>query len=321
MFGRRHHGQAAAPLHGSVVVPVLAPVGGAGRSTLTALLSEQLSHQTRTLVVDVAGRSLSPWPGWVARSGGGTASLFAASDSTRRGGGAGIAAGNVHAACSRMQPDDDAAVVLTDTRSLEAPPLEELSAHRWLTTAALTGRRVVLVDTATALLPALVARRHTAPRQEDAGGADAWLRQPAAQPVLCVPNSAKGLDDALATITQIEHLGLGGARIRVVITGIALSDLPRRVLAALTLLDARVASITVLPHDRRLQAGGTPQLARADRRTRRAVASLAERLTALTPSPAAQAADRTNRSAAGLAAGPRSPESRRGPHHATASTH
>ena len=238
---------AAAPVPGRRVwVPVLSAVHAAGRSTLAALLAAELGARARTLVLDTAPRTGSPWSAWIGRPGTGSAALPDRNPLPA----------DVHAAVSRLPDRGDGVAVLTDVRPLDSAPLPPKPIAVWLERSAATTHLVVLADTADALLPPLVAAAN-GPVSGTATGLD-WLAVDRAVPVLCVPATARGLDDALAAVTLVERLDLDAGRLVVALAALAHRDLPRRVLAALTLLEARVAAVVHLGYDRRIQGGSPP---------------------------------------------------------------
>jgi len=260
----------ATPLEGRLLVPVLAASAGAGRSTTTALLAQAVVDQ-RVLVVDAAERVSSLWAEWVEHPGLGIAGL----DESIPGG--------IYAHLTRLTAANDRLDVLTDVRHPLDPPGPTRNAGDWHRIAALTSHPVVIADTRDELLPLLVRWSHCV------GDVTAllWLSSTASRPLLCVPSSGRGIDEALETVTLLEELHLSPHRLTCAVVGLSASDLPRWVRAGLTLLEPRVAGIVRLPHSRRLVAGERPLLGQADSRTRRAYAFLARHLT--TPSTATAA--------------------------------
>ncbi|HEX5878467.1 MAG TPA: hypothetical protein VF468_09120, partial [Actinomycetota bacterium] len=105
-----------------------------------------------------------------------------------------------------------------------------------------------------------------------------------AVPVLCVPASPKGVADAQSVVTLLERLGLPAHHVTVAVVAVAGGRVPRRVLAGLTLLQARVAAIAHIPHDPWVRATGGIRIDRAGRPLRRAVTRLAATLTGLATS-------------------------------------
>lgn len=251
------------PLQGRLLVPVLAAHAGAGRSTTTALLAQAIADR-RVLVLDTADRVSSCWGEWVERPGLGIAGF----DEARPGG--------VHARLSRLTATSDRVDVLTDVRDRLSAPYPVRNAIEWHHVAALTTHPVVLADTHDELLPLLVRWSHC----NGDVTASLWLSSASSRPLLCVPSTGRGIDEALETVTLLEQLGLSPHRLNCVVVEISSSTVPRWVQAGLTLLEPRVAHIVRLPHNRRLLSGERPLLAKADARTRRAYTSLARHLIA-----------------------------------------
>jgi hypothetical protein len=265
-----------------LVVPVLAATGGAGRSTVCHLLAARFATDARTWVFDTAPGQASPWPGWWTRPG--TAALpttgtptaqqvFAAAGAVNTGTGAEF---SVLPAQPERVGDDNG------TQQIEQ--VDQVEQVRLLRT---VSARVSLVDTSTPLLAALAsddARSTGCPGRNDALD---WLTAPSAVPVLCLPASAKGVADALTTVTALEQHGLPASHLHVAVVGIAASDLPRRVLAGLTLLQPRVATVVRLPHDSRLRASSRPHTPPASSRLPEAIENLASLLGASTGPPSA----------------------------------
>lgn len=133
---------------------------------------------------------------------------------------------------------------------------------------------MVLADTRDELLPLLVHWRHC----DGDVSASLWLSSTSSRPLLCVPSSGRGIDEALETVTLMEDGRFSPHRLTCAVVGLSSSDLPRWVQAGLTLLEPRVARVVRLPHSRRLVAGDRPLLAKADARTRRTYAALARHL-------------------------------------------
>jgi hypothetical protein len=275
------HGRAAdQPPHagpGRVLVPVLAGTGGAGRSSLCALLAQRLAATLGTAVVlDTGHPNGSPWRNWLTAP----ATVLPPGEPA-----------------SLRAPDTVTVRVLTDTRprpTLRQPARPDVAA--WAGHPGLAGHPAGLVDTDTALLTALA--------DSDCPACPAgWLCQPGATPVLCLPASTRGVEDAQSLVTLLERLGLPAHRVTVAVIAVASGRVPRRVLAGLSLLEPRVAAVVRVPHDPWIRATGGVRIDRAGRPLRRQVALLAATLTGLAtslvteppapgpaPSPAAQRA-------------------------------
>jgi hypothetical protein len=241
-----------------ILVPVLAGTGGAGRSTMAALLAQQLAIRGGSAVVLDAGHpNTSPWRTWL------TAPATA------------VPPGEP----ARLRVPDGVTVrVLTDTRPRPTlRPPARLDVATWAGHPGLAGHRCRVVDTDTPLLAALA----TGPDPTSAIG---WLCQAGSTPVLCLPASPRGVADAQSLVTLLERLGLPAHRVTVAVVAVAAGRVPRRVLAGLTLLEPRVAATVRVPHDRWVRATGGVRIDRTGRPLRRAVALLAGTLTSLAAS-------------------------------------
>ncbi len=237
---------------------VLSPSGGAGASTLACLLADYAQRLSLTLVLDQGARIMSPWPGWAARPGDGISGL------------ASVEPRALTAATSRLFPDSTRVELLTDTRVRDAEPKAPHPLAWWEAVLATTSHRQVVVDTGAAALPTLLRDRHG----DEPSDLLRMLTDPRCVPVLVVPVSARGLDDALMAVTLLDQLTSGTQDLTVAVVAVSCATLPRSVRARLTLLMDRVGAVIHVPHERRLLGGTTPRLARVDARLRRAVAAI-----------------------------------------------
>jgi hypothetical protein len=237
-----------------ILVPVLAGTGGAGRSSLAALLAQRLAAQGSTVVLDTGHPNGSPWRGWLTAP----ATVLPPGQPARL-----------------RAPDWVTVRVLTDTRprpTLRPPPRLDMAA--WAGHPGLAGHACVVVDTDTPLLTDLATGT-------DPTSAIGWLCQPGATPVLCLPASPRGVEDAQSLVTLLERLGLPAHRTTLVVVAVAAGRVPRRVLAGLTLLEPRVAGTVRVPHDPWVRATGGVRIDRTGKALCRAVALLAATLTGL----------------------------------------
>jgi hypothetical protein len=250
-FGRAPDQPDAGP--DRVLVPVLAGTGGAGRSTVAALLAQQLATtQGSTVVLDTGHPNTSPWRCWLTAP----ATALPPGEPARL-----------------RAPDEVCVRVLTDTRprpTLRPPPRSDVAT--WAGHPGLAGHRAVVVDTDTPLLTALA-------DGDGQAGPAGWLGRPGATPVLCLPASTRGVEDAQSLVTLLERLGLPAHLATVAVVGVASDRVPRRVLAGLTLLQPRVAATVRVPHDPWIRATAGVRIDRTGRPLRRAVALLAATLT------------------------------------------
>ncbi|MGH3814402.1 MAG: hypothetical protein ACRDUV_18440 [Pseudonocardiaceae bacterium] len=249
-----------------LVVPLLAATGGTGRSTVCHLLAARFAAHARTCVLDTAPWLASPWPGWLTRPG--TAALAAGVFPTAQQ--VFAAAGTVNTATGT----EFTVLPAQQERIGDHCGWHQVDQMRLLRT---VSARASLVDTTAPLLLALAADDVSStarPRHMDVLD---WLTAPGAIPVLCIPASAKGVADALTAVTALEQRGIA-SHLHVAVAGIAASDLPRRVLAGLTLLEPRVAAVVRLPHDPWLRASSRPRPTRASSRLQEAIDGLANLL-------------------------------------------
>jgi hypothetical protein len=255
----------APPLVKPLTAALLSATGGGGRSPASYLLAAQFAAVARTIVLDGAPDLVSPWGSWLTRPG---TSQFPPDDPPT--------AQQVYAAAGTVSVGGgvDFAVISgipapRSTGGSWAHPTVEHGQQLLRTVAA----RVALVDTTTPLLNALATR--------DMGHADSlgWLTAAGVVPVLTVPASAKGVTDALTTVNAMEQQGLEAGRLYVAVVGLAASDVARRVLAGLTLLESRVAAIARVPHDPWLRATSQPCTARVSSRLHNAIGDLVRQLT------------------------------------------
>jgi hypothetical protein len=250
---------------------LLSATGGAGRSTTCYLLAAQFAAVSRTVVLDGAPDLASPWDSWLTRPG---ADSLPPSDFA----GGTPSAQQVYAASGTVDAGDGADfAVIPGPRAASGNRGHHTVARAQQLLRKVTAR-VALVDTTTPLLNALAA--------SDTGHADSlgWLTSPGVVPILCVPASAKGVTDALTAVNALEQQGLGAGQLHVAVVSLAASDVPRRVLAGLTLLEPRVAAVVRVPHDPWLRATSKPCAARVSSRLRDAIGDLAHQLT-IEPTP------------------------------------
>jgi hypothetical protein len=258
------------------MIPMLAPTGGSGRSTLAYLLAAGVAEQARTLVVDTAAPLASPWADWVTRPAGDEGQA-----ETVRGLGecSSVSAQQVYAAAAGVATGTGGAFSVLQAAALPAASV----------VVDLFAPRIAVIDTDRSLLGALSADDPSAPGGLPGGllgELGEWLTAPACAPLLCVPASAKGINDTSIAVHRLRDRGVPTERIQVAVVGIAATEIPRRVRAGLTLLQPYVAGTVLVPHEPRLHAVGTPSWARSTPRLRGGVSQL---LRALTTRPAADA--------------------------------
>ena len=263
---RRRVGAAPKLPQDRLLIPVLSPTGGVGRSVLSYLLAARLAEQARTLVIDAARRLESPWATWLTRPGTGRFVLAS---------GEPMSAQRLYAAAGQVAVGTGGtfSVLTTPLRhDGQAPGVDALV--RVVETFA---PRAAVIDTDTPLLRALstdTSKRSATPPHSPLD----WLSSPISTPLLCASASAKGVADALATVNALHEQGVSSEQLTVVVVGIATTALPRRVQASLALLEPNVRAIVQLPHEPRVHATGAPSLVKATLRLRAGIDTLLEQL-------------------------------------------
>ncbi len=269
-FRRRATAGTFVPPVRGLTIPVLAPTGGAGRSTVSYLLAASVAEHARTLVVDTAPPLASPWADWVTRPAGDegvaeTVRTLGRGSSV----GSSVSAQQVYAAAAGVATGTGGDFSVLQAARQTAPAMVDLFAPR-----------VALVDTDVSVLGDLSGD----PSQT--GGLGEWLTRPASAPLLCAPASAKGITDLSLAVHRLRDRAVPTERVQVAVVGIAAPQMPRRVQAGLTLLQPYVAGTVCVPHEPRLHALGTPSWARTTPGLRARVWQL---LRALITPPAADA--------------------------------
>ncbi|MFE2408153.1 hypothetical protein ACFXDE_07415 [Kitasatospora sp. NPDC059408] len=237
--------------HGRVVVPVLAAVGGSGRSTVAGLLGVGLAQAAAGVVLDLAPRLASPWPTWATEPGTGLASVPPDAPLSRR---------HVLAAATRFPAPAGAGWhVLTDHQDWSAPPLALPEAPAaWHQLAAIGGWQAVIADTAHPVAHDIVASRA-------AGGSGltaAWCALPVSVPVLCAAATASGMAALQTALTAASADGLPLDRMVVALVSTGDGRTPAPVRAGETMLAPRVAAVVRIPFDPDIRARGLRDAAR-----------------------------------------------------------
>ncbi|WP_328928175.1 hypothetical protein OG429_28995 [Streptomyces sp. NBC_00190] len=244
-------------------MPVLAPSGGAGRSTLSCLLAGALAGTGETVVLDTAARLTSPWPAWTSdRVGGGLAALPPSAPLSRE---------TVRASCMPLRGPVADFEVLTDGREWSAPPLDLPSdPAAWYQLAAIGGWRTAVVDTAYPITHDLL----TARCADVPGLTRTWTALPYAVPVLCAAATAEGVQSVQQAVMVMSAEGLPLHRAVAVLVATGDGRLPAVVRAAATMLSGRTAAVVHLPYDAGVRASGL-RSGRVHSRTRQAAAQVA----------------------------------------------
>ncbi|MEW1639054.1 hypothetical protein AB0469_33985 [Streptomyces sp. NPDC093801] len=251
------------PADARLTVPVLAPTGGAGRSTLAFLLATELAAAGDTVVLDTTPRLASPWPAWTTGpAGGGLSALAPAEPASREA---------VRSACAVMGGPAGEWGLLTDGRDWSAPPLDLPSdPAAWYQLAALGGWQAVVADTTHPVTHDLLTARCAGLP----GQTRTWLSLPYAVPVLCAAASAEGVQALQQAVMVMSAENLPLHRVVAVLVATGDGRLPPVVRAAATMLSGRTAEVVHLPYDTTLRANGL-RSGRVHGRTRQAAARIA----------------------------------------------
>ena len=277
---RRDTAGAFVPPTGRLTIPVLAPTGGSGRSTLSYLLAACVAEHARTLVVDTAPRLASPWKHWLTRPAaddGAAEKLRTLAPGTSVGTsvGSSVSPQQAYAAAGRVATGTGGDFSVLHAAGETSPAMVDLLAPR-----------IAVVDTDLSVLSDLSV--DPSPPSGLTGGLGEWLGARACAPLLCAPAGAKGITDLSTAVHRLRERGVHTERFWVAVVGIAAPEMPRRVQAGLTLLQPHVAGTVRVPHEPRLHAVGTPSWARSTPRLR---ASVHQLLRALTTPPTIGTAD------------------------------
>ncbi|MEQ7006013.1 hypothetical protein ABN028_07405 [Actinopolymorpha sp. B17G11] len=260
------------------LVPVFAPIGGAGRSTVSGLLAQVLAPTTRTLVVDSAPPSSSPWPGWLGidagerphpglpavLSHGPVAGLASVVGRPVPLGGQGRGPGRGREDPLDVGPGGPGGPgydVLTDCRPLTAPPVVVPEDPRWYVDVLESGSWFAGVLDLRAPVPAAHVQARNAGH---ASVLDLWWRRTDAVPVVVLPSSGDGLRATRRLLALLDRDGLSPARIVLAVVDVAGPDVPRHVrtgIAGLGGADQRgVAAVVPVPYDPAIRAYGLSRL-------------------------------------------------------------
>ncbi|MFK0258500.1 hypothetical protein [Streptomyces sp. NPDC090445] len=272
------------PAPARLVAPVMAAVGGSGRSTVAYLLATAMAPLADTVVADLSPRLGSPWPSWTADApaGGGLAALPPDRPLSRadiRGAATAVAIREAALPAASPLPSSSSAdrhwSVLTDAREWHAAPLElPADPAAWYQLAAAGGWQLLLADTAHPVAhDILTARCSGLP-----GLTRAWCALPFTVPVLCAQPTAAGIQALQQAVMVLHAEGLPLQRTVVVFSAASEGRLPAVARAAATMLSARAAAVVHLPHDTDIRAHGlaaTQPPARIRDRTQQAARELA----------------------------------------------
>ncbi|HEY8983191.1 MAG TPA: hypothetical protein VIU15_26890 [Streptomyces sp.] len=244
-----------------LVVPVLAATGGSGRTTVAHLLGTGLAGVGDTVVLDLAPRLASSWPGRPSpQRAPGLASLPPDQPLTRTA---------VRAACAS---DGTGPAVLADDRAWHAAPLDlpELPAA-WYQLAAIGGWQAVVADTAYPLAHDLLTARHAGHRALTRD----WYELPCSVPVLCTAATADGVQALQQATKTLDAEGLPLARTVIALVGTGDGRIPAAVRGAFGEAAERAAGVVQVPYDSRVRAQGQAT-AQPRARTRQAAGRLTD---------------------------------------------
>ncbi|MET8623495.1 hypothetical protein ABZW30_07015 [Kitasatospora sp. NPDC004669] len=253
------------PLHSRLVVPVLAATGGSGRSTVAGLLGAALARAAPSVVLDLAPRLASPWPGWTREAGAGLASVPPDQPLSRR---------QVQAATARIPGLGGSSLqVLTDQREWSAPPLRLPDAPAaWYQLAAIGCWQAVVADTCHPMAHDLVASRAAG----RSGLTAAWCALPVSVPVVCAAATGSGMAALQTALSAAAAEGLPLERIVVALVATGDGRAPAPVRAGETMLAPRVAAVVRVPYDPDLRAHGLRDASRLSTRSVQAAEQLVQ---------------------------------------------
>lgn len=256
--------EAELPAHARLVVPVMGPGGGSGRSLVAGLLASALATCGGTVVFDTGTRLTSPWPSWVDEPGTGLVSIPADQPISRR--------QALTAASLLRGPGGQRWQVLTDHQDWSAPPLDlPANPDAWYQLAAVGGWQVVVVDTDHPVAHDIVEARCGGRR----GATAAWCAVPFSVPVLCAPATGPGAQALQVAVMAAGAEGLPIQRMVIVLTLTSEGRLPAPVQAVITMLRDRVGAVTTIPFDSRIRTHGLARVTRLRARTLQAATVVA----------------------------------------------
>jgi hypothetical protein len=235
----------ALPAQARLLVPVLGPAGGSGRSSTSGLLACALASMGSTAVLDTAPRLSSPWPSWPSEPGAGLASVPPHLPITRR---------QVLAAASRCRaPGGHDWQVLTDHQEWSSPQLPlPWEPAAWYQLAAAGGWQAVVADTGFPVAHDIV----TARCERRAGMTAAWCSLPFSIPVLCAAATGPGVQALQTAVKAASAEGLPLQRMVVALVATGAGRLPAPVRAAATMLQSRVSAVVNVPYEQHIRTYG-----------------------------------------------------------------
>jgi hypothetical protein len=271
-----------------LVVPVMSAAGGAGRSTVAALLAAALHQYTSdsrgraVAVCDTKPRSASPWPGWLDHAAErGTSWLSECAADAQQ------FAIEVRRSTSAIDTDAGRPIwVLTDTGPLSAG-FSGSDPGPWFWAPALRYLRAAVID-GDCLEGFRLARHYVG---GEPGTASAWMALPSARTagLWVTDTSPVGLSRTLEAMTAAESCGLAMQQVVVAVNDAHGHGWAPRSRSRRTLLADRVGAIVEISHDPELRRGDRPA-AIPERLAQRDVTALVEAVLAAAGRPVASPA-------------------------------
>ncbi|HEY6737656.1 MAG TPA: hypothetical protein VI076_02315 [Actinopolymorphaceae bacterium] len=282
---RRKRNTSLLPPHGvRALVPVFGVQGGGGRSTLVGLLARVLAPSVRTLVLDTAPRSASPWADWlgvgtrIGEQGGlpGLASSGLATDRAALS----EAAARLPVPLRRgeqvtaTEPGEEAGFdVLADTRPWTRPPVAAPEQPDWYARILESGNwSTGVIDLfGPAVVAHLEARNASRPSTFDL-----WFARQDAVPVLVGTSSAAGPARLERLLGMLDTDGVPAERAVVAIVDVTGGDRPKWLPSELEKLARRVGLLVQVPFDKTIHNDELTRLERLSDSTLNAVHRIAE---------------------------------------------
>lgn len=227
-----------------LLVPVMAATGGSGRTTVASLLGAGLAASGSTVVLDLAPRLTSSWPGRLAEQRvGGLALLPPGQPLTRSA---------VQRASAVVAGADGASWhILSDGREWHTPPLPlPENPAAWYQLAAIGGWQGVVADTVHPLGHDLLTARCAG----EIGQTRGWCNLPYAVPVLCAAATAQGMRSLQQAVMVLHAEGLPLQRTVVALVSTGDGRPPVAVRAGATMLTSRTAAVVQVPYDPHIRA-------------------------------------------------------------------
>ncbi|WP_327393815.1 hypothetical protein OG533_39905 (plasmid) [Streptomyces sp. NBC_01186] len=233
------------PAHVRLLIPVLGPAGGSGRSTTAGLLAAVFSSAGPSVVLDTTPRLASPWPLWCAEPGGGLASIPPDQPATRQ---------RIQQAASRCPaPAGREWQLLTDHQEWSGAPLSlPTDPAAWYQLAAVGGWQTVIADTPHAVAQDVIAARCAG----RSGQTASWCSLPFAVPVLCAAATGPGVQALQVAMKAAIAEGLPLQRMVIAFISTGEGRPPAPVRAAATMLRSQAFAVVSVPCDPHIRTYG-----------------------------------------------------------------